>query len=572
MALSRRKKIIIGSIAAVLLLSIIIVSVFASRKDVPETTVVKLKTKRELRSTVTASGEVRPIQFINLTSEVQGRIEEIYVKEGDVVTKGQPLVRLDPEQLQSNTDAQTAAYQAAQNESQVTRSQIIAAQNQYSQAQQGLIASDASVATSMQQVNSSIQQVNSARDAVNTAREAVNQARQQVVAAQTEIDRTNVELNAARRELKRAEELLESGVISKLEYDTAKDRVSNAEVAVRNAQARLEAQKISVTEAQARVKQAENSVVEAQSRVKEAQTRVNESKARAGQQSVAVRDAQRGVNTATLSANASEKRAEQSAAVLRGQKNQRDKTLQEAPINGIIADIPSKVGTFAVANLSSTPLLTIADMSGINIEVKVDETEIDKVEVGQKAKVKVDALGDKEIIGEVSQTTVLAQGKSVTTGGLSQNINVQEAKELRVVIRLTELSDEIKASLRPGMSATATITTKTVENVIVVPLQALVEKQPESPTPPPEGMKNDVQSPTEKPKPIKGVYILEDGKKAKFVEVTTGITGESDIEIKSGLTAEQEVITGPSRILKTLKDGDIVKKQEKKEGENANKS
>ncbi|NJM54432.1 MAG: HlyD family efflux transporter periplasmic adaptor subunit [Blastocatellia bacterium] len=374
MALSRRKKIIIGVIAAVLLGSIIIVSVFASRKDVPEASVVKLETKRELRSTVTASGEVRPIQFINLTSEVQGRIEEIYVKEGDVVTKGQPLVRLDPDQLQSSTDAQVAALQAAQNESQVTRSQIIAAQNQYSQAQQGQIASDAAVATA-------IQQVSSAREAVNTAREAVNQARQQVVASQTDVDRSNVELNAARRELKRSEELLENGVISKLEYDTAKDRVSNAEVALRNSQARLEAQKISVAEAQSRVKQAENSVAEAQNRVRESQ-------ARAGQQTVAVRDARRGMDTATYSAGASQKRAEQSAAILRGQRNQRDKTMQEAPINGVIADIPSKVGTFAVANLSSTPLLTIADMSTVNVEVKVDETEIDKVEVGQKAKVK----------------------------------------------------------------------------------------------------------------------------------------------------------------------------------------
>jgi HlyD family secretion protein len=231
-------------------------------------------------------------------------------------------------------------------------------------------------------------------------------------------------------------------------------------------------------------------------------------------------------------------RANQQAAILRGQKNQRDKTMQDAPINGVIADIPSKVGTFAVANLSSTPLLTIADMSTVNVEVKVDETEIDNVEVGQKAKVKVDAFGDREIVGEVTQKTPLAVGKSQTTGGLSTNINVQEAKEFRVVIQLKELTDEIRDSLRPGMSATATITTKTVQNVLTVPLQAMVEKQPETPTPTPEGMKNDAQGPAEKPKALKGVYILEDGKKAKFIEVTTGITGESDIEIKTGLGGE----------------------------------
>lgn len=520
MALSRRKKIIIGAAGAAVLLAIIIISVLASRKDTPEVTVVKVETRRELRSNVTASGEVRPIQFINLTSEVQGRIEEIYVKEGDQVTKGQPLVRLDPTQLQSNTEAQVAALQTAQNESQVSRSQILAAQNQLSQAQQGLNASEASVDTAQQQVAS---------------------ARQQVVAAQTEVDKAQVELNAANRELKRSENLLESGVVSRLEVDQAKDRVANAEVALRNAQARLKSQQLAVNESTARV---------------------NEAKARANQQAVAVRDARRGVETANLSAESSVSRANQQAALLRGQENQRNKTLQVAPINGVIADIPSKVGTFAVANLSSTPLLTIADMSTINVEVKVDETEIDKVEVGQQAKIKVDAFGDKELVGEVTQKTPLALGKSQTSGGLSTNINVQEAKEFRVVIQLKGVPDEIHNGLRPGMSATATINTKTVENVIAVPLQAVIEKQPEaSPSPTISG---SVPSPADKPKPVKGVYVL-DGNKVKFLEVTTGITGESDIQITSGLSEGQEVITGPSRVMKTLKEGDVVKRQTKPE-------
>jgi HlyD family secretion protein len=243
--------------------------------------------------------------------------------------------------------------------------------------------------------------------------------------------------------------------------------------------------------------------------------------------------------------------------------------MQVAPINGVIAEIPSKVGTFAVAGLSTTALLTIADMSAINVEVKVDETSIDKVEVGQPAKIKVDAFGDKEIVGEVIQKTPLAVGKSQTGGGLSTNINVQEAKEFRVVIEMKDLPQEIKDGLRPGMSATAEITTKTVDNVIAVPLQAVIEKRPDaeaSPTipgdtPPP---------PSEKPKLITGVYIL-DGNKAKFVEVETGIIGESDRQIISGLNAGDEVITGPSRVLNTLKDGAVVKKQTKKEGEAANK-
>ncbi|MGB7069147.1 MAG: efflux RND transporter periplasmic adaptor subunit [Pyrinomonadaceae bacterium] len=513
MALSRKAKIIIGVVAAVVFTGIIIASIFATRTDTPEVTVVKISTRPELRSTVTSSGEVRPIQFMNLTSEVQGRIEEIYVKEGDQVTKGQPLVRLDPNQLQSSTDAQLAAFQASQDDVRVSQSQVTAAQNQLSQAEQGL----------------------------NVSQVGIDSARQGVIAAQSDVDKAQVEFNAATRELNRNAQLLESGVISRQIYDESKDRVESARASLKTAKDSVVTRQIAVRDATARLKQ----------------------------QNVSVRDARRAVETANLSVDSSRSRSDQQSAVLRGQRSQRDKTLQVAPINGVIAEIPSKVGTFAVAGLSTTALLTIADMSTINIEVKVDETEIDKVEVGQIAKIKVDAFGDKEIEGEVTQKTPLAVGKSQTTGGLSTNINVQEAKEFRVVIQLNNLSEEMQTGLRPGMSATAVITTKTAQNVIAVPLQAVIEKKPEaSPSPTIEG---SVPDPADKPKPIKGVYVL-DGNKAKFVEVETGITGESDIQILSGLKDGDEVITGPSRVLNTLKAGAVVKKQEKKEGEAANTS
>lgn len=512
MALSRKGKIIIGVGLLAVLTVVIVIGVVATRSDAPEVAAVATKVQPELKSTVTAPGEIRPIQFINLTSEVQGRIEEIYVKEGDVVDKGQELVRLDPNQLQSSTDAQLAAFEASRDDVQSARTQVNAAQNQLSQAQQGL---------------------NAAQAAVNTAVEAVNQARQGAATSE-------IELKAAERELKRAEELLEAGAESRQAYDQARDRVDTARATVAS-------RKIAVTEAEARVKEA---------------------RARADQQAVAVKDARRAVQSSQISVSASESRANQQAAVLRGQRNQRDKTLQVAPISGVIADIPSKVGTFATANLSSTPLLTIADMSTINVEVKVDETEIDKVAVGQPATVKVDAFGEQEIIGEVTQKTPLAVGKSQTSGGLSQNINVQEAKEFRVVIELKDVKDEIRTGLRPGMSATAVITTDVKKNVIAVPIQSVIEKKKdEAKEDEAEGEKPEGQpQPGKKEETVKGVFVIESGK-VKFLEVTTGITGESDIEVTSGLEEGKEVITGPSRILNTLKEGDPVRKQEKKPGE-----
>lgn len=510
MALSRKRKIIIIVSAVALLGIIVVISILAGGKDEPEVTTVKITVRPELRSTVTASGEIRPIQFINLTSEVAGRIEEIYVKEGQPVTKGQQLVRLDPTQLQSNEAAQAAGLQAALSDTQNARTQVIAAQNGVATAQQSLTVAEASLA----------------------------QARQQVVSAQTNVDRAQVDLNTAQRELKRTTELVESNVASRAEYDAARDRFEQARVALRTAQANLEAQKIGIEEAKARV----------------------------NQQRVGVRNAQTNVVVAQQSVKTSEARANQQQALLRGQGSQLAKATQVAPITGVIADIPSKVGQFAVAQLSSTPLLTIADMSTVNVEVKVDETEIADVEVGQHVKVKVDAFQDREIDGVVTQKTPLAVGKSSTQGGLQNQINVQEAKEFRVVIQLN-ISDEIRNGLKPGMSATAVITTRTETNVIAVPLQAIVEK-PATPAPTPAATGSVPLPPTDKPKDIKGVYVLQ-GNQVKFVEVMTGITGESDIQILSGVQADMEVITGPSRVLKALKDGTVVKRQTRKPGETA---
>ena len=488
MALSRKKKIIIGVSALVVLVLVVVISVIATRKDEPEVTTVKVDVRPELKSTVTASGEVRPIQYIKLTSEVPGRILEIYVNPGDIVKKNQALVRVDPTQLQSSQEAQWAATQASLND-------VTNARNAVASAQQALVVTEA----------------------------GVSQAKQNVVSAE-------LDLKTAERELKRSTNLVEQNVASRSEYDLAKDRYDQAK-------AKLDSANLAVKEAVERVNQQKVSIKEAQTSIK-----------------------------------SSEMRASQQQAFLRGQSSQREKATQYSPLNGVVADIPTRVGEFAVSQLSSTPLMTIADMSTINVEVNVDETEIASVDVGQEAKVKVDALGEKEIKAIVKQKNPLAIAKSDTQGGLSNRVNVQEAKEFKVTLELQGLTDEVKEKLRPGMSATATVTTKTKTNVIAVPLQAIVEKAPAAPSPGPSIAGSAPAPVGEKPKEQKGVYILDKDNKVKFVEVATGITGESDIEITSGLSANTEVITGPSRVLKTLKVGDKVKKQSRAAAANANAS
>src|SRR5215210_3966871 len=227
MALTRKKKIIIAVSAVAVLAIIIIVSVFASRKEEAEVTTVKLEVRPELRQTVTASGEVRPIRYIKLTSEVPGRIEEIYVNAGDQVTQGKPLVRVDPTQLQSSQEAQWAAAQASMNDVQNAR-------NAVNSAQQGLVVAESSVAS----------------------------ARQQLVTVQTSVDRAQVDLNTAQRELKRFADLIEAGVASRSEYDAARDRYDQAKIALLTAKANLESQRIAVREAQERANQQKISVQE----------------------------------------------------------------------------------------------------------------------------------------------------------------------------------------------------------------------------------------------------------------------------------------------------------------------
>ena len=207
-------------------------------------------------------------------------------------------------------------------------------------------------------------------------------------------------------------------------------------------------------------------------------------------------------------------------------------------MNGVVADIPTRVGEFAVAGLSTTPLMTIADMSQINVEVNVDETEINNVKVGQEAKVKVDALGDKEIKAVVTQKNPLAISKSDTTGGLSNRVNVQEAKEFKVTLELKELPEDVteftasrheldcynhnrhqeqcacsaaRIDRRKGANAGSVAGSLGCRQACR-PLRRMVRSQ----------------------KSQKGVYLIE-GNKVRFIEVTTGITGEADIEITSGV-------------------------------------
>jgi HlyD family secretion protein len=168
--------------------------------------------------------------------------------------------------------------------------------------------------------------------------------------------------------------------------------------------------------------------------------------------------------------------------------------------------------------------------------------------------VKVDALGDSEIEGEVIEKGASAITRSGQT--IAQSSNTQEAKDFIVKIKLNP-TQQIREKLRPGMSSTAVITTATVDNVLTAPLQAIVPRElPKE------------QQPAEQPgagaakkKEVEGVFVFGKDGKGHFTPITTGIKGDQEIEIKTGLTEGDEIITGPYKTLRTLKDLDQVKRE-----------
>jgi HlyD family secretion protein len=239
-------------------------------------------------------------------------------------------------------------------------------------------------------------------------------------------------------------------------------------------------------------------------------------------------------------------RITQQRAALTRARDQLSRTTITAPLQGIITYLPVNEGEIAIVGVQNQPgtvLMTIADLSVITAEVKVDETDIVNVRVGQEATVKVDALGNQVLKGHVSEvgnSALTSTGQAATTnpGGS------QEAKDFKVVITL----DDPPAALRPGLSCTATIVTATTESVLTVPIQALTIREFDDP--------NTVSSTTASGKKKiekEGVFVIKDGI-VNFREVKTGITGTTDIEILEGLSEKEEIVTGPYQVLRTLEE------------------
>jgi HlyD family secretion protein len=204
--------------------------------------------------------------------------------------------------------------------------------------------------------------------------------------------------------------------------------------------------------------------------------------------------------------------------------------------------------------------MTLADMSVITSEVKVDETDIVNVHLGQPAEVTIDAIPHKIFHGTVSEIGDNAIVRSTGVATSQATSTSEEAKDFKVVVTLTDPP----ADLRPGLSSTAKITTANRNNVLSIPIQALTVRTKADLVPKDPKRKNNVEAATSASEAsklkeeVQGVFVIRN-KKAEFIPVDTGISGTTDIEVMKGLQDGDEVITGSYKVLRTLKPGTSVK-------------
>lgn len=444
------KKVLIIAAVVVALLALVGFSVQASKKNV--TTVQTGKVIREdLASEVSASGEIKPKTYVNVGAQGYGKIVKLFVKEGEIVKRGQMLVQLENVQSAADVAAQRANLNASQTDAQ---------------------AQDAGIQTSV-----------------------------------ADLKRAQADLEQKQLDYKRAEDLYKAQLIAKSDYD---------------------ARKAAYDVSAAQLTQAEAKVVQSKAERESAVGRVSQAK-----------------------------------ATLTRYSDMLSKTVYSAPFDGIITNLPVREGESVVVGIQNAPgstLMTIADMSVITAEVRVDETDIVNVKLNQPAEVTIDALPNQTFKGHVTEIGDQAIIRSSGVATSQSTTGSTEAKDFKVVVTL----DSPPQNLRPGLSTTAKITTASKSSTLAIPIQALTIRTPADLTDPKDkksaaGATAAQANKSKDKQEITGVFVLDKLKKAQFKPVQTGITGNTDIEITSGLSEGDEIVTGSYKVLRSLKNGAGVK-------------
>ena len=461
-------KVIITLAAVVILAAGVYASTVYSQRGLVTVQTGSVVRQDLLTSIVTASGEIKPKNYINIGANAMGDITELLVREGDHVRKGQLLAKIENTQPTADVETQRASLASAEADSHA--------------AEAGLKSADDNLAT-MQAA---------------------------VVEAEADLART-------KQDADRAGDLYKEKLGARQDFES-KTALYNA-------------QKAAVDEARARLVQARSQREQTAAQLTSAQRRINMAK-----------------------------------AVLARSSDVLHKYDSYAPLDGEVTDLPVRAGESVVPGLQNqtgTLIMTIADMSLITAEVKVDETDIVNVKLGQQAEITIDAIPNRTFVGHVTQIGDTAILRSTGVAASQSAISSQEAKDFKVVIAM----DNPPSEVRPGLSCTAKITTATRKNALTIPIQALTVRQkgdlePKKPATPGSGTKPvaklDPAAEKARKEEVQGVFVVAGGK-ATFHKVETGITGATDIEVLSGLDEGAQIVTGTYQIIRTIANNAQVK-------------
>lgn len=435
------KKLLLFLVIVVVLGGVVAVSLSQQGKDRVAVQTVTAQ-DQDVTALVTASGEITPKTYADISPNNVGQITDLYVKEGDHVKRGQLLAKLWNVQEAASVAGMTASLHT-------------------------------------QMANLSAQQA-----ALGTAR--------------ANVARDTAQLAQVTQDWRRTQALYEDQLLARSDYEAKQAAYKTAE-------------------AQLAVSQASLKQVQAQVQAQQAQIR-------------------------------------QATANLSSAKDALSRTEFTSPLDGIVTYLPVHVGDTVVMGIQNSPgsvLMRVADMSVVTADVQVDETDIANVRIGQPATITIDAFGDQTFpahVAEVGDTAILRSTGAAATS--STGSDAQQAKDFKVVVQL----DSPPPNIRPGLSCTANITTATARNVVAVPLQAVVERdpsqlKPQNPNAPP------VFAPVtdKKEVPIQGIFVIDPKTMtAVFTPASTGITGVDHIQVLSGIKAGQQVVIGPYSALRTL--------------------
>lgn len=424
--MTRRRKRVIAAVAAVVVLGGVVAYNVNAQRAGQVLVQTQKAGRRELVSVVSASGEIKPKRYVNISANVSGRIEQLLIKEGDTVRKGQVLARIDS-------------------------TRIAAVERQSAAAVEG---------------------------------------------AKADLARAEADVEVSHLAFERTKKMHADKLVSDQVFEQA--------------------------------------------------------------------DAELKMKTAAV--NAQKKRIIQQDAMLASNRDDLEKTNVLAPMDGVVTSLPKEEGETVIGaqSFSPTVIMTVADLSVMEVEIMVDETDIRNVRVGQAAEVRVDALEGIKIKGDVTEIGSSAIPRGLTSQQVSSTNTANQAKDFKVEVTLKDPP----ASLRPGLNATTDITTARKENVLAVPIQAVVvreiNKQGKVMDPAAvQASETDPTVPPEKGQEKEGVFVIVGGK-ASFRPVKTGIIGETEIEIGGGLKDGEEIVTGSYKTLRTLKDQAKIKTEVKK--------